>query len=245
MTAPLDKKSFVLTDSSTQQPLEIHHLSHDLRGPLNSILGFAELLLEGIEGPLNENQQADVEAIHQSSQNLLWLINSLVDLSKLEANLLPLTFKPVSLGEIVQTVLAFDFGTVKPPAITLTANLPKDLPAIQGEAVRVQQMVMDLVRFAFKLKRSGAISIEATTNETSVTTYLNIEAAFLSPAELDTIFQLTLVTDTTGRSKLTRGGLQLPLVRQLAERHHGQVWAECDEHGTKLFLRLPRNDFRW
>lgn len=85
-----------------RQPLEIYHLSHDLRGPLNSILGFAELLLEEIEGPLNETQHADVSAIYQSAQNLLHLINMMVDLSKLEANRLKLDFKAVNLAEAVK-----------------------------------------------------------------------------------------------------------------------------------------------
>ncbi len=238
-----DKKSFVLTDNSTEQWLEIHHLSHDLRGPLNSILGFAELLLEGIEGPLNENQMADITAIYQSSQNLLSLINSMVDLSKLEANRLPLTFKAVKLNEIVKNILAFDFGTLKPSTVTLIANLPHNLPTIQGDPPRIEQMLMNLVQFVFKLKKSGPVFIEATYNENFVTIYIKAGEMIILPDELETIFQLAVITDSTGRRKLTRGGLQLPLTRQLANKHNGQVWVESNEHaGTKFHLKLPRSD---
>src|SRR6185503_13419133 len=114
---PASHHSFALQKKvadPSQQPLEVYHLSHDLRGPLNSILGFAELLLEGIEGPLNETQQADMTAIYQSAQNLLYLINTLVDLSKLEANHLIFDFKSVDLNQIIEGMVTSDFGAVKP-----------------------------------------------------------------------------------------------------------------------------------
>src|SRR4030095_11379092 len=107
-TKPQPEKSFALQKEAvhpSHQPLQLYHLSHDLRGPLNSVLGFSELLLEGLEGPLNEVQIEDITAIRQSATTLLNLINVVVDLSRLEADRLVLTFKLVELEPVIAKVL--------------------------------------------------------------------------------------------------------------------------------------------
>jgi signal transduction histidine kinase len=219
-----------------QQPLEVYHLSHDLRGPLNSILGFAELLLEGIEGPLNENQQADVAAIYQSAQNLLHLINTVVDLSKLEANRLNLDLKPVDLNEVLEAVLA---GSMM-EQVKFSAHIPASLPFVRGDCDRLEQMLKSLLKFAFKLTKKGAITLTAQSSDANeVTLGLDIEQAQPGQEETAELFELIVKVDPTGRTTLGRGGLDLPLVRYLAELQQGRVWAESQSNGhLVIYLSL-------
>lgn len=239
-TAP--KRSFMLSPtgpSSSRQPLEVYHLSHDLRGPLNSVLGFAELLLEGVEGPLTENQEADLSAIHQSARNLLHLINAMVDLSKLEANRLKLEFEPVDLPEVVQNVLAYDYGTNKPQDVELVAALPATLPQVWAAGDRVEQMVMSLLRFGFKWK-AKRLSLGADSNGQAVTLKVGLEGVTLTATQLAELFELIVHVDATGRSELGPGGLDLPLTRRLAEAYNGRIWVEsAGDAGTTFYLRLP------
>lgn len=227
--------------STSQQPLELYHLSHDLRGPLNSILGFCELLLEGIEGPLNENQESDIAAVYQSAQNLLGLISSLVDLSKLEADRLIFDFGPVNLDKVFNNVLGFDFGTSKPEQVELVAKLPDSLPPLAGDADRIKQMVMNIIRFAFRTAKTGQVVLTAeSNNDQTVTIQVDIETLVLPTDQLAQLFELVVHTDSAGRSELGLGRLELPLVRGLATAHQGQVWAESEEgRGTTLYLKLP------
>lgn len=232
--------SFVLTDNSNGQQLAMHHLAHDLRGPLNSVLGFSELLLDGIEGELNEYQQADILAIYQSAQNLLRLINNVVDLSRLEANLLTLTLDSLPLPPILEDVLAFNFGSTKSDTIRLVGNFPSDLPPILGQRDRVQQMILGLVRFACKTQTTQ-VTLTATPDDEFVTIQVHAGAELLTPQVLTEMFELRVTIDSTGHSKLSRGGIELPLIRGLAQAHQGEVWAESSaEYGTSLYLKLRR-----
>lgn len=225
---------------SAAQPLEVYHLSHDLRGPLNSILGFCELLLEGIEGPLNENQEDDISAIYQSAQNLLQMINTLVDLSKLEAGRLSFEQSEVDVAELVQKIMRFDFGTTKAEAVELVASLPEDLPPARGDGNRVQQMVMNMVRFAFKMKKSGQVVLSAAPEDGHVTVQVSLNHLVLTSEQLAELFELAVHTDSAGRSELSLGGMELPLTRGLAEANQGRVWAESTpDFGTRLYLQLP------
>ena len=235
-------KNFVVSPKSSgvSQPLEVHHLSHDLRGPLNSILGFCELLLEGIEGPLTENQEADIAAIYQSAQNLLRLISSVVDLSKLEAGRLSFDSIEVDLGSILEKIMSFDFSTTKPEQVELIVSLPETLPPVQGDAGRIEQMVMNLVRFAFKVQRTGAVMLTANHNDQAVTVQVSIPQLVLTPEKVAELFDLAVHVDAAGRSELGIGGLELPLTRGLVKAHHGQVRAESEAGiGTTLYLTLP------
>lgn len=223
-----------------QQPLQVYHLSHDLRGPLNSILGFAELLLEGIEGPLNENQTEDITAIYQSAHNLLLLINNLVDLSKLEAKRIDFDIEPVDLRQILQKVANFDFGPAKPAQTQLVLDLPDTPLSLAGDRVRLEQMLIILSRFAFKQKRNGLIKLSAGVTAETVTLYLSLGERVIPDSELASLFESVVYIDQAGRSELGRGGLELPVVRHLVENHQGRVWAENEAGvGTRLCIELP------
>jgi signal transduction histidine kinase len=232
-------KSLVLSNQSTGQSLELRHLAHDLRGPLNSILGFSELLIDGIEGPLNEYQYADITAIYQSAGNLLRLIDAVVDLSRCEANELSLSFESVDLYEVIDNILIHDFGSTKPETIALTTDLPDDLPPVHGQADRIEQMIIDLVRFGFKLD-TDQITIGGRYDDVFVTIVVDVGPEVISAEELEMIFQLVVTTDSAGHTHLTRGRIELPLIRRLAEIHNGRVWGESTETGTRFHLELPR-----
>jgi signal transduction histidine kinase len=229
--------------NSSRRPLEVHHLSHDLRGPLNSVLGFAELLLEGVEGPLNEHQEADITAIYHSAKNLLRLINTLVDLSKLEADRLKFEFGAVDLNQVIQNILNFDFGSNKPGQVKLVANLPEEGLLLRGDRDRVEQMIMSFVLFGFKRQRTGQTRLETAHSKQEGVVKVHLNSLTLSQEQLDELFELVVHVDPAGRSELGVGGLELPLTRALAQKHHGRVWVESNQDsGTTFCLSLPVYD---
>jgi signal transduction histidine kinase len=241
-TTPTHKKIVLQQDATTspEQLFEVYHLSHDLRGPLNSILGFTELLQEEVEGPLNEIQKEDISAINQSAKNLLQLINDMVDLSKLAAGRLDFNLGELYFNQIVNTILASDLGGNKPKEIELVVNLPESLPLLWGDSNRIEQMILSLLDFAFKLKKTGEITITADGGTTNVTIQIHLAGVFVSAQDLEDYFKLMVKVDAAGRSHIGPGGLGLPLVRFIAEKQQGRVWAECKEgRGTTFYLSLP------
>ncbi len=221
-------------------PLEVHHLAHDLRGPLNSILGFSELLLEGIEGPLNETQTEDISAIYQSAQSLLLLINNIVDISKIEAKRVTFDFEPVDLKVIFQNVALFDFGAKRPPKLELDIAYDDALPLVWGDATRIEQIFLNVIRFAFNIKRMGRITLAAVDEGQTITISLTIAEVVLSAEEMRELFELTVTVDENGRSELSKGGLELPLARGLVESQGGQIWAENrNDTAIIIYIKLP------
>jgi signal transduction histidine kinase len=225
------------TSGPSRQPLEVYHLSHDLRGPLNSILGFAELLLEEIEGPLNETQQADISAIYQSAQNLLHLINTVVDLSKLEADRLTFDPKKIDLNEVIEAALPNLIAEPGHPG--LVNQIGSNLPPVWADRDRLTQMIKSLLKFAFKATKKGPITLTAWAEATDVILRLEIAQVSSSQAEGTDLFDLTVNVDSTGRTALGRGGLELPLVRALAEKQGGRVWAESHGDVLTIYTSLP------
>lgn len=224
--------------TTTEHPLEVHHLAHDLRGPLNSILGFTELLLDGIEGPLNEYQSADISAINQSARNLLYLINTVVDLSKLEANGLTLSPSAVDLAQIIYKVVNADFGTIKPANIQLTVDLPDNLPSVHGQPNRVEQMLTAVFRFAFR-KQTETIALTATHDTKTVRLDMVVRPYNLDNYEA--IFRPIATIDNHGHSHLGPGGIDLPLAYQLAKIQQIEVQAErIQSEGTKFSLTFTQ-----
>lgn len=253
MAVDLNNKYFILeqepvtieqvpADMATRvrQPLEVYHLSHDLRGPLNSVLGFAELMLAGIEGPITEHQEADLIAIRQSARNLLWLIDTVVDISKLEADRLKLEFGQVDLKRVVQEIVESDFGTIKPEDLELASDLPAALPPLWGVTERVKQMVLCLLRFGFKMQRKGRLTIGVDVKDRMVVIRVTLDLVILSDEQTADLGELVVHIHDAGRAELSPGGLEMPLVQRLARTHNGQVWVESKaDSGTTLYLSLP------
>jgi signal transduction histidine kinase len=237
-SSPERKRISVQQNSDSEPPFEVYHLSHDLRGPLNSILGFTELLLEGIEGPLTDIQKEDIAAINQSAHNLLRLINTMVDVSKLDAGRLDLNEGEVDLKLVVDEVLASDFWVGQAGRISVAVNLGDNLPLVWGDNPRMVQMFEELLAWS-KLRGPQSIRISASSDPSTVTAQIHLAGVMVSKQDMDEVFKLITRQDAAGRNHLGPGGLGMPLVRRLAEKQQGHVRAEDVGSGTSFYLTFP------
>ncbi|HRV90679.1 MAG TPA: HAMP domain-containing sensor histidine kinase [Anaerolineae bacterium] len=225
------------TGSASSRPLELRHLSHDLRGPLNSILGFSELLLDGVEGPLTDLQTEDISAIRQSAKHLMWLINTVVDLSKLAADELKFDMVDIFLPDVIQKLVPL---IKREMSVEITIDIPNVIPMVRGDSDRIDQIVLNVSRFLIDQEKVKKIRLIVEPNETDVTLRMIAPNLFLPTPKLDEIFELAVHTDAQGHSKLSYGGVALPLAWQLAARHQGSLRVESrEETGTCFFLKLP------
>ncbi|RMF04959.1 MAG: sensor histidine kinase, partial [Chloroflexi bacterium] len=220
------------------EPLQIHHLSHDLRGPLNSVLGFTELLLEGIDGPLNDVQKEDLTAIYQSGTQLLRLINAAVDAGKIDAGRLKLVTGPVSLHTAAQS--AADTLAAAETPVLLSVNIPAKFPPVWADRDRVEEIISVIARYLHSLLKNGTIELSAEDGNPLVSVKLQANVV-IPPEKLAHLFELNARVDAAGHSEVTEGGVFLPLAHRLARAQNGSLTVKSAlDSGTVFELRLPR-----
>ena len=130
-------RSYNLAQQAVEEMREVDRLksqflanmSHELRTPLNSIIGFARVILKGIDGPTTELQQQDLTAIFNSGQHLLGLINDILDLSRIEAGKMDLTFDEVNIKDLIASVMSTAAGLVKDKPVELKSDVDAE-PAV-------------------------------------------------------------------------------------------------------------------
>ncbi|MBN1934841.1 MAG: GAF domain-containing protein [Anaerolineae bacterium] len=218
-------------------------MSHELRTPLNSIIGFSRVMLKGIDGPLNEMQQTDLEAIYNNGQNLLRLINDILDQSKIDSGKMELILE--NNVDIVELLIK-EFSTIeiqvrqKEKSIELVRDFASDIPTIRADGARLRQVVRNLLSNADKFTEQGSITIKAWHEEDLV--YVSVaDTGVGMPAEkLGLVFEKFRQIDSSSTRAAEGTGLGMPISRTLVELHGGRIWVESEAGaGTTFTFYLP------
>ena len=220
-------------------------MSHELRTPLHTIIGFAELLGEKLEGPLNPKQERFVNHIHRDSLHLLELINDILDLSKIEAGRLEIHPMPfdfeAALGEVLATVR--HQAMAKSIALETHGVEPVELEA---DRVRVKEMLYNLLSNAVKFTpEHGVIRVQVRTMmDSSGSSQMEVSVADTGigiPTEEHTsIFDAFHKVGSTTRGVREGTGLGLAITKRLIEQHGGNIWVEsAPGHGSRFTFTLP------
>lgn len=232
-------------------------VSHELRTPLTSVIGFSEMLLKGIAGDLNSEQQEYVTTILERGEELLRLITQILEMSRLEMGALHLTVRTVPLVEIAERTLSSVQISADKAAVRVSHRLAADLPPVVVDADKVQQVLVNLVSNAIKFNRPhGEVVIEARpapirrpfdeetffgdeVNDALLVTVRDTGIGI--PAEqIERIFDAFYQGDASSTREHGGAGLGLSIVRKLVDAHGGEVWAESRVgQGTNFFFTLP------
>lgn len=216
------------------------NMSHELRTPLNSIIGFSRVILKGIDGPITEQQRQDLEAIYNSGQHLLGLINDILDISKIEAGKMELSFQPVDFGEVIHGVMSTAIALVKDKPVELQQSVPADLPTVIADERRIRQVLLNLVSNAAKFTDEGFIRIEASCDEEFVTVSVADSGIGIPASKLPRIFEAFTQVDTSPSRKYGGTGLGLTISKSFIELHGGEIWVESESgKGATFTFKLP------
>lgn len=215
-------------------------MSHELRTPLTSIKEGTNLFLEGKGGNVTEKQKKLLTIISEESNRLIGLVNSLLDLSKLEAGMLTFNFVKIDLSPLIIRAVR----EVVPLAEAKNMKIESDigaLPPVSVDAERILQVLRNLVGNALKFTPpGGTVRITARQTEDGV----NISVADTGPGipkELvDAIFDKFRRASRAESSKMQGTGLGLAIVKQIVQAHGGRVWVESAlGHGCSFRFTLP------
>jgi signal transduction histidine kinase len=222
-------------------------VSHELRTPLNAILGYNALLLDGVVGTLPPESLAFLGRAQRATQNLLYLVNDVLDLSKMEAGKLELVIQPFDPFEVVDQALQ----TVEPQArekhlaLAVTPHVP--LPPLASDADRVRQILVNLLSNAVKFTDRGTVSValaagEGIEDEEGVRRrWVELRVSDTGPGiaveDQERIFHEFEQAGGTARGGT---GLGLTISRKLARLLGGELRVESEPgHGSTFILRLP------
>jgi PAS domain S-box-containing protein len=215
-------------------------MSHELRTPLHTIIGFAELLGEQIEGPLNEKQQRFVRHIHKDSQHLLALINDVLDLSKIESGRLELhqDFFPL-LEALEETVSSLGpRGRTKSIEIEIEAPNPIE---VYADRLRFKQILYNLLSNAVKFTpKGGRVWVQASANESFVEVCVGDTGVGISASEHESVFDKFYQVGQRQAGGHEGTGLGLAITRHLVEGHGGSIQLESEPgKGSRFTFTIP------
>jgi PAS domain S-box-containing protein len=220
-------------------------MSHELRSPLNAILGLSESLQEGIYAPLSERQQGAVHHIEASGRHLLALINDILDVSKVEAGRMALEVEPLDIAEVCQASLLFVKELALKKPLRLTFVIDDHLNQMEADPRRLKQILVNLLSNAVKFTPPGGqVALEVRPDPVTAMVCFAVRdtGIGIAPADLAQLFQPFVQIDSSLSRQHAGTGLGLALVRRLAELHGGRIMVESTPgQGSCFTLILPRH----
>jgi len=234
-----------LKEVDTLKTQFLANMSHELRTPLNSIIGFSRVILKGIDGPINELQEQDLNAIYNSGQHLLSLINDILDLSKIEAGKMEIAAEEVNINLMVKSVMSTAIGLTKDKPVELLQEVDEELPIIIGDNTRIRQVLLNLVSNAAKFTEEGHIKVIARLRRNAQgkpEVYIAVEdtGAGIAPEDQVKLFKPFSQVDGSATRKTGGTGLGLSISKRFIEMHGGQIGVESEMgKGSTFWFTLP------
>jgi PAS domain S-box-containing protein len=217
-------------------------LSHELRNPLNVILGYSELLLRMPEVNNSSALRQISEALRRNAQAQSQLINDLLDLSRLQTSKVSLNREAISLPAIVENAIETVREEAATKGITISVTAPESLFFVDGDRLRLQQITWNLLNNAVKFTPAGG-SVQVSTKLDSENAVLSVTdtGEGIDPEFLPCVFEMFRQADGSNRRKHGGMGIGLALVRQLVQLHGGSVSAESEGpgRGSRFVVSLP------
>ena len=238
-------------------------MSHELRTPLTSIIGYSEMLAEGIAGPLSEEQSEFVKTIHGKGEQLLGLIMGLLDLSKLDSGTMSLRQASTQIAPVLKEVVSTLAPVALKKQVELTLESDNVACELSGDAERLRQVFLNLVENALKFTPrggkvtlrtrvldgvggpsddddddAGSVLLAPMRREVEVT--VSDTGIGIPSSERTRVFDAFYQVDSSSTREYGGTGLGLSIVKRIVDAHGGTVTIEGnDPAGTVFVVRLP------
>jgi PAS domain S-box-containing protein len=233
--------------SSLAKTQFLGRMSHELLTPLNSLIGFPEMLIDGHFGPLNERQHQAIRNVLAASEQLRSLIQDLLDLARIEAGRLQLEFSRFDLGALLSDFTGPIAEMARRKGVTLGVDIAADLPQICGDPHRLKQVALNLLDNAVKYTSAGGSVHLRLWGAVSAAGLPVVRMAVADSGvgirleDRERIFRLFEQVDPSLTRRQPGTGLGLALVTRILDLHGGQVWVESagEGAGSTFHVELP------
>ncbi len=218
----------------------IANVSHELRTPLNSIIGFSKVLLTGIDGEVNEGQRVDLSAIYSSGRHLLDIINSILELSKIEAGKMELHITSVNIVPIIEEIVTASQALIMGKRVKIEHRIIGKIPTLDADLTKFRQIIFNLVSNAAKFTEEGAITLRVSADDKFLTIGVSDTGIGIDKSQLDIIFERFRQVDGTATRRAGGTGLGLSIAKKFIDMHHGEIKVTSEPgKGSVFTLTLP------
>jgi len=218
-------------------------VSHELRTPMTSIKGYADLLLLGAAGEITPEQRRFLEVVKSNADRLSLLVNDLLDISRIEQGRAELDIRPVDMGELISDVIASLEGRRENEGrhIQIRAEVPPDLPSLEGDYDRITQILTNLVNNAYQYTPDdGTVTVRAMPDGQGIQVDVIDTGIGIPDEDKPRIFERFFRGEDPLVMKTAGTGLGLAIVQRLVAMHGGRIWFESQQGvGTTFRVWLP------
>ncbi len=235
LVGELRDNNFQLERANRLKSEFLANVSHELRTPMNAIIGYSKLMLDGLDGELNSQQESDLQRVTTAADNLLGLINGLLDLSKIEAGRMEINVEEVDVRPIVEDVVALVRPHSDSKDLDVRSDIAVDVPPILADRARFRQVLVNLMSNAVKFTDTGAVTVSASSADGWVTISVSDTGIGISPEAQAYIFDEFRQADSSTTRRYGGTGLGLAISKRLVALHGGRIWVESGANGGSVF----------
>ena len=238
--AELGRLNQQLALSSKAKSEFLANMSHELRTPMNAILGFTEMLIDGLYGDVPTDLKEPLADIQVNGRHLLRLINDVLDLSKIEAGRMQLTLGEYSPREVVDIVYVSLRALAAEKGLEFRIDVPDGLPVAYGDNGRMTQCLMNLAANAIKFTREGKVEIGVQSVGDDLVYRVSDTGIGIPKEELENVFAEFQQVDSTVTREFGGTGLGLSITKKFVEMHGGRIWVESEiGKGCVFYFAVP------
>jgi len=236
----LAKQNEELARASRMKSEFLARMSHEFRTPLNSIIGFTDLLAEEREGPLEESYSDYVRHVHEGAHHLLDLVNDVLDLSRIESGRIDLRHEEFAAADAISEVLSVTKPLAEVKNIEIRSEISPTLFAY-GDRKRFKQILYNLLSNAVKFTpASGSVYLTAEKDYAEICFRVTDTGIGIPPAQQTAIFEEFMQVTPAIRSINEGAGLGLTITKRIVELHGGRIWVESTlGEGSRFFFTMP------
>jgi PAS domain S-box-containing protein len=238
----LRRQAIELEQASALKTQFLANMSHEFRTPLNAMLGYTSMLMQGVAGPLEPPVRRQLGRIESNGRHLLTIINEILDISRIEAGRMPLQLTRFKMADLLAEVRAELEPIIMRSRLSLTVQVGPGLRPILSDRQKVKQIVMNLVSNALKFTHKGSVTITVRQSTRDRTIVLSVRdtGIGIAPADQEKIFDDFRQLDNSPTRAYGGTGLGLSICRRLAQMLDGRLSVQSEPgSGSTFTLTLP------